>query len=266
MYPGLENSEGRGSGGGRVGFTLIELLVVIAIIAILAALLLPILSRAKSQALNTTCLNNLKQLNAGWHLYAVDDNDLVVPNDNIAGDTPGPSWCQGSGLVETNTAALEAGLLFTYNQSPPVYHCPADLSTIYSLSGVRLAQLRNRSYNLSQSVNGDPTAWLMLHIPSFKRSSDINIPGPSQCLTFIDENEDTMMDPHFGMPTATYGNTNQWWDMPSNRHNQAANLSFGDGHVEHWRWLVAKVCQSNPQSVRPGEQPDYDRVRSAIRQ
>ena len=72
--------------------------------------------------------------------------------------------------------------------------------------------------------------------------------------------------PHFGMPTANYGNTNQWWDMPSNRHDQGANLSFADSHAEHWRWAVPKIAQINPMPVTTADRPDYDRVRAIIRQ
>jgi len=245
------------------GFTLVELLVVIAIIAILAAMLLPALARAKNQARNATCQSNLRQLSTAWHLYLVDYSDVLVPNDDVFGDPPAPSWCQGMGVLETNTAPIQAGLLFDYTRSAGPYHCPADRSTVMTMDGALLPQLRNRSYNLSQSVNGAPTPAMVADIPYFKCLAGIRDPNPSQCLVFIDENEDTMLDAHFGMPTARYGNTNEWWDLPSNRHGQGANLSFADSHVEHWRWAAPKIVKTKPV---PADHPDYDRVRATIRQ
>ena len=273
------------------GFTLVELLVVIAIIAILAAMLLPALSRAKATARNVNCLSNLKQLGLCVHVYGVDNNDCLVPNNSVAmlsniGNFPltGVSWCLDglggtSALTQSSPSNIINGLLFPYNTSVGIYHCPADQSTLQTPDGQPLPQLRWRSYNMSQSINGYPDymppgapwwfASIWTSIPSWKKLTQIRHPTPGELFVFIDENEDTILDGQFGNP----GNPpmpdsapDQWWDMPANRHNQGGNLSFADGHVEHWKWKVPIIFDSFPQDISPEEMPDYRRVQNAMKQ
>jgi prepilin-type N-terminal cleavage/methylation domain-containing protein len=65
------------------GFTLMELLVVIAITGIVAALLLPVLGRAKSAAQKTTCINNERQINLALHSYVQDHADAFSDTNNF---------------------------------------------------------------------------------------------------------------------------------------------------------------------------------------
>jgi prepilin-type N-terminal cleavage/methylation domain-containing protein/prepilin-type processing-associated H-X9-DG protein len=269
------NSFPRGSHAGA--FTLVELLVVIAIIGILAALLLPTLSKSKSRAQSVACLSNLKQLELCLHLYVTDFNDYYVPNNSVAifgypaGDIKGMSWLPDvSADTEINPSNIVNGLLFPYNKSLPIYHCPADRSTLQTPDGQPLPQLRWRSYNLSQSVNGYPQgdAEYFGIIPAWTKYTDVRQPVPSRLFVFIDESADTIQDAEFGNPPigSPFFTPNVWWDMPSDRHSQGGNLSFADGHVEHWKWKAPKIFYGITQPVASAEMPDFARVQGAMRQ
>ncbi len=270
--PVIRIRPGTGQGEAR-GFTLVELLVVIAIIAVLAALLLPALTHAKSKALSLACTNHLKQLQTCWHLYAVDHDDVLPPNNsvyNLNTGLPlaeGGSWCAGNARRDTDTENIENALLFPYNRSTAIYHCPADRSSVEGHPGL----LRTRSYNMSLSVNGWPEfdPGLARTIPSYKKLTQIQAPGSSRLLVFLDVHEDSILDALFGIPVQSiWGDVRVWWDIPANRHQQGCNLSFADGHAEHWRWRVPKVVrvQLAAQPVPDEELPDYRRVQDGIRQ
>jgi prepilin-type N-terminal cleavage/methylation domain-containing protein/prepilin-type processing-associated H-X9-DG protein len=262
------------------GFTLVEMMVVIAVIGILAALLLPAVNLAKSRARTLACLNNLKQLQLCWHMYAQDNNDLLAPNNSVASITTnglsnplsrGVSWCMGQNVrTELTPENIVNGLLFPYNRSTAIYHCPADQSTVESGTGQPLAQLRCRSYNMSQSVNGYPefNPSLNFFIPCWKKYTQIRQPVPCDLFVFIDENAGTILDSQFGCPPkgSPYYWQTVWWDMPANRHNQGANLSFADGHAEHWRWQVPKIFHAWIQRVPGDEMADYGRIQNAMKQ
>jgi prepilin-type N-terminal cleavage/methylation domain-containing protein/prepilin-type processing-associated H-X9-DG protein len=148
----------------RRAFTLIELLVVIAIIAVLAALLLPVLFKAKGRAQGSYCLSNGKQMMAAMFLYAADYHEFYPPNPDDGNSIPGYNWCPGNSgigqseefdpdvLLDQTRSLLIAYLAGNVN----LFRCPADLrmglyqGTNAALIGKTVPAAR--TFSMSQAV------------------------------------------------------------------------------------------------------------------
>jgi prepilin-type processing-associated H-X9-DG protein len=207
----------------------------------------------------------------------MDHNDVLPPNNYVYDVTTGQpavgfnsnlTWCPGLAPYDTNTANIEAGLLFSYNRSVAIYRCPADKSSVQTIDGAKLPMIRTRSYNMSESINGLPLdEETVILPPSYQKETQIREPPPSKLFVFIDVHEAGILDSLFGIPPPGWIFLSEtWWDLPANRHGQSANLSFADGHVEHWKWVAPKNFKKIGQPVADDkDMQDFRRLQTGVR-
>jgi prepilin-type N-terminal cleavage/methylation domain-containing protein len=237
----LRGNHQRSPSGGWSAFTLIELLVVIGIIAVLAALLLPMLGRARESARTIECMNNMRQLQLAWQLYADDHQGRLVPNG--AGPTSGkvpdnPSWVGGwldlspNNPNNVNTrflvdpTYLYGGMLGPYAHNPAIFRCPSDQSRVQM--GNHWVY-RARSFALNDFMNTPPAQILAQRV--FRQTDQIK--NPVRIYSFIDVSEDAISDGAFyAAPNPEF----QGWDTPGGWHLKSGNLMFADGHWEKQKW------------------------------
>lgn len=74
----------------RTAFTLIEILAVIAIIAILAAILFPVIMRAKGSAQQSVAITQFSQLTKGLLMYSQEHDEKFVPSTNYGAPEGSP--------------------------------------------------------------------------------------------------------------------------------------------------------------------------------
>jgi len=186
----------------KKGFTLIELLVVIAIIAILAAILFPVFAKAREKARQTSCLNNVKQINLGMLQYAQDyDEQLVL----AAMYWSSPNYWTWMYCIQP------------YVKNIQIFTCPSSKATGWD--GTPNATQR-QGYGLYRALSGAALG---------------NIKSPASCILLGDSGR---LNPY---PTGNAYYLIDWNEYqgdnavpPEPRHNEGANLGFCDGHG---KWL-----------------------------
>ena len=261
----------------RRAFTLIELLVVIAIIGILAAMLLPVLSKAKSRAQGAACLSQGKQMMTAMLLYTTENNDFFPPNPDDGNTLPGYNWCPGSAgiggpqefdpdVLEDSTRSLLIGYL---GGNVDVFRCPADRRQ-GPYQGTKPAFIGQivpaaRTFSMSQAVGTIDPGYEATEYGS-PPSSHYGIPNLSVNGPWLNNQQTHRRD----SPWHTFGKASdihapgpsglwvlldedakglndaafafgmespEWFDAPGTYHDGGCGFAFADGHSEIHRWL-----------------------------
>jgi prepilin-type N-terminal cleavage/methylation domain-containing protein len=229
----------------RKAFTLIELLVVLGIIGLLAAMLLPVLQRARGTAKSIQCINNQRQLALVWTLYASDNGDKLVANGiPIRVPTPNIKWVQGAFVFaedSTNSNWIldpNWALFAHYIKNASTYVCPSYPATVNYLGA---SSPRIRSYAMNNYLGWEGFLDDRLELDSwkvFQRSTQID--SPSQIFLLQDVNHKSICWPFFG----TYMNDESFFNFPSSAHNRGGVVSFTDTHVENHRWKDERTIRA----------------------
>jgi prepilin-type N-terminal cleavage/methylation domain-containing protein len=119
----------------RRAFTLIELLTVIAIIAILASILFPVFAKAREKAEQTHCLNNVKQLDLSFNMYATDYDSRLPMVSSGLGTSP-----TGSARVASAVPQNWATVLNSYTKNDQILICPDTTIDGQTFDSTQLAQ------------------------------------------------------------------------------------------------------------------------------
>ena len=130
----------------RRAFTLVELLAVTAILGALIAIVMPALSRARTQAQTTSCLHNMRQLAMGWLLFPYDSGGQIPENymegcywaqpqgspyfyEGIQSWMVCDPWPNYLGNGGSNSCLSGIGQVWPYLHSPKTFFCPANPSS-----------------------------------------------------------------------------------------------------------------------------------------
>ena len=252
------------------GFTLIELLVVIAIIAILAAILLPVLAKAKAAGQRAVCLSNLKQWGLADTLYLNDYEDAFPYPRYQAYATPSdqdnPTWVDINSYHIHHLGGDDVwfNALPKYVGSMPLYRWAlgSSKSQFNATAGHNIFACPTAYTQGIDPMDKDPNHGFMEtgQRPLFnyamnskslanEQINDVNallkagrVVHPSTFVLFSDVRNRSTETPYFATPDNQYPQGNSidlatphcYTTRFSSRHNRGGSITFSDGHAAYF--------------------------------
>jgi prepilin-type N-terminal cleavage/methylation domain-containing protein/prepilin-type processing-associated H-X9-DG protein len=254
------------------GFTLIELLVVIAIIAILAAMLLPVLARAKVRAQQINCLSNLRQWGLADSLYVNDNNEFFpLPRyqTSVTAIQDNPTWNNVVSFYDLNQGNdvwfnclpqyVGGKPLYAWAINPigffnlsTIFTCPTSLGEgVYSPDVPASNGYMNQGarplfhYAMNSKALSDESTNALLKVQLIKNTAAFVL-----CSDVRFRSIDT---PYYGSTPDDLATPHCYTTRFSARHDSGGNITFSDGHAAHFAYNVVV----SPSGKDPGN-PDIN--------
>jgi type II secretory pathway pseudopilin PulG len=254
---------GRQWAGGSQAFALIELLVILVVVAMFAAVTLPALLAAREPVSRAQCVNNLRQIGAGWSIYQQEFNQVMPCHWPGYTDNHGKSnpWrtCEayrvipGTTQITSNTVPPDPdgpwnlGVLFAKKlvQSPKIFYCASSARLSVYRSYDYYSTISNTWPSTPIGSNDDKVRTGYSYYPQLRAIEPSGLPGKLVPKPAFTPTKWAELDAKKSVATDLVGSPSTLLSHRASGSVVGLNALFPDGRV------VFQDARSNPQAFDP---------------